>query len=402
MRLPLATDLTSRDGVSNKDSRLTNALKETRGQTELAVIRPGLALAGEADGEGRGLAAFGDDLLAIYDGKLYVGNDRGVGIFQINLPTVMSEVWSFVSGNDVTCMIGTKFNPGFSTYILTLTGDSGWTITQVSNGAWVVFGNGIFVCTHYTSGFSAVSSDGVNWTISSENNVFFDGWKRTLYGSGYFINHNTGSLRKRSANGLTWENFTTPTNIYRMFGNDTTLIYIQSGAVSPSLYKSEDGGANWAIIGTAPTIPPNNSGWEALTYHSGWWYLVSTDTIVLFKTQDFIEWVSISISPPREIVTVRDMVSNGDILCISAESSPDGDVYLYSSVDDGLTWVETFAGDYSVYEQYTYPTSLGIALQKQYAPGNITIDVFSQTPIDFDEIGNLADTDSIFDFVEGL
>ena len=42
MRLPLASQIDSRDGESNKDGRLTNVLKETDEGGGLACVRPGL------------------------------------------------------------------------------------------------------------------------------------------------------------------------------------------------------------------------------------------------------------------------------------------------------------------------------------------------------------------------
>ena len=58
MRLPLVPEIDSRDGTSNKDERLTNALSETDEGVTLAVVRPGLVFEAEGTGVGGGLVAY--------------------------------------------------------------------------------------------------------------------------------------------------------------------------------------------------------------------------------------------------------------------------------------------------------------------------------------------------------
>ena len=55
MRLPLTVPLDTRDGVSAKNARLTNCLKEVKKAGEKAVVRPGLVLDAQAAGIGNGL-----------------------------------------------------------------------------------------------------------------------------------------------------------------------------------------------------------------------------------------------------------------------------------------------------------------------------------------------------------
>jgi probable HAF family extracellular repeat protein len=65
MRLPLIAPLESRDGSSNKDSRMTNALAESEEGGSVAVVRPGLTRVAQSTGNGNGLVAFNDQLIAI-------------------------------------------------------------------------------------------------------------------------------------------------------------------------------------------------------------------------------------------------------------------------------------------------------------------------------------------------
>jgi probable HAF family extracellular repeat protein len=65
MRLPLVAPLESRDGSSNKDSRMTNALAESEEGGTVACVRPGLTRVAQSTGNGNGLVAFNDQLIAI-------------------------------------------------------------------------------------------------------------------------------------------------------------------------------------------------------------------------------------------------------------------------------------------------------------------------------------------------
>lgn len=67
MRLPVTPSLSTRDGISAKNARLTNCLKESKQGGDKAVIRPGLKLSDTYSGLGSGLIVFDGRLLVIYD-----------------------------------------------------------------------------------------------------------------------------------------------------------------------------------------------------------------------------------------------------------------------------------------------------------------------------------------------
>jgi len=71
MRLPIVHQISTKDGVSNKNARLTNVLKETRKTGDLAVLRPGLEFADTYPGLGNGLIIFDGRLLVIGDDTIY-------------------------------------------------------------------------------------------------------------------------------------------------------------------------------------------------------------------------------------------------------------------------------------------------------------------------------------------
>lgn len=72
MRLPFASELDSRNGVTNKDSRLTNALMERDEATTYAAVRPGLSTIATYSGAGNGLSVLGGQLIRVYGNTLTV------------------------------------------------------------------------------------------------------------------------------------------------------------------------------------------------------------------------------------------------------------------------------------------------------------------------------------------
>lgn len=74
MRLPVVPSLSTKEGTSNKNARLTNMLKETKASGDLAVIRPGLVLSDTYSGLGAGLIPFDGRLLTIYDDTVTDGD----------------------------------------------------------------------------------------------------------------------------------------------------------------------------------------------------------------------------------------------------------------------------------------------------------------------------------------
>lgn len=71
MRLPVTPQISTKDGLSNKNARLTNCLKESKKGGDKAVVRPGLVLEDTYSGIGNGLIPFDGRLLVIYDDTVY-------------------------------------------------------------------------------------------------------------------------------------------------------------------------------------------------------------------------------------------------------------------------------------------------------------------------------------------
>lgn len=73
MRLPLVPSLSTKNGVSNKNARMTNVLKESKKTGDMAVVRPGLTLNATASGVGNGLVVFNDELISVFGTTLGIG-----------------------------------------------------------------------------------------------------------------------------------------------------------------------------------------------------------------------------------------------------------------------------------------------------------------------------------------
>lgn len=74
MRIPLTPQISTKDGLSNKNARLFNMLKEASKTSEKAVIRPGLVLSNSYTGIGSGLIVFDGRLLVANAGIISDGN----------------------------------------------------------------------------------------------------------------------------------------------------------------------------------------------------------------------------------------------------------------------------------------------------------------------------------------
>lgn len=89
MRIPLAAELDSRDGTSNKDERLTNVLSENDEGTTLAIVRPGLATIATASGAGGGEVSFNGVLITVF------GTALGFGATPVSISTVAAGNYDF-------------------------------------------------------------------------------------------------------------------------------------------------------------------------------------------------------------------------------------------------------------------------------------------------------------------
>ncbi len=91
MRLPIASDIDSRDGASAKDERLTNMLGEDNNGQQMATLRPGLATITTASCAGGGAVNFNDVLITVY------GTTLGSGSTPSTIATVVAGSYDFAA-----------------------------------------------------------------------------------------------------------------------------------------------------------------------------------------------------------------------------------------------------------------------------------------------------------------
>jgi len=79
MRLSVVPNVSTKDGTSNKNARLTNMLKESKKTGDKAVIRPGLVLDAQASGIGNGIVSFNGELVSVYGATLGLNTEIASG-----------------------------------------------------------------------------------------------------------------------------------------------------------------------------------------------------------------------------------------------------------------------------------------------------------------------------------
>lgn len=70
MRLPLVPPIDTRDGTTDKDGHCRNMLFEQDEQGQFAVLRPSINIVAAANGNGRGIVEFQDELISVYGATL--------------------------------------------------------------------------------------------------------------------------------------------------------------------------------------------------------------------------------------------------------------------------------------------------------------------------------------------
>jgi hypothetical protein len=77
MRIAVTPKLSTKDGESNKNARMTNALVEKNPTGAIfGAVRPGIVVSATSSGDGNGVAEFNGILIAVYGSTLVI-NDGG-------------------------------------------------------------------------------------------------------------------------------------------------------------------------------------------------------------------------------------------------------------------------------------------------------------------------------------
>lgn len=210
MRLPLASELISRDGTTDKDATLKNGLVEANGDQLIVRKRPGMFDLGS-------VGAGASQVLAAWQGKLVgVAGDLITSSIVVSGQGISESFHTFTPG-EIIMSIATSgdyavaVDNGRNVYQSTNSGGS-WSFStntlylHTVNGT-VAAGNGLFViCIPGISTNDVLYStdNGANWTSATSG---AGGVAKTLwFAGGVFFIVGLNGLLYTSTNGISWTN----------------------------------------------------------------------------------------------------------------------------------------------------------------------------------------------------
>ena len=332
MRMPLVGNISTKDGATNKNARLTNMLVEQKKNgTTLATVRPGLNGLATSSGDGNNLVCFGGELINIYGNNIYSVVDTittNTGSF-----TPPTGSWSYYSAYDIAsngsifCIVP-RTNAATSTFFTSIDGIT-WTQRDNSAGAFaqsfyqIIWDGSMFVSIGYDS-FSSyfLSSDGINWNrygISgapiSDTTAYFN-YCNGLYCFSYF------STAAVTADFVNWSYGATPYQMFAIGATDTAFIGVVFN--SNKALRSVNG-TSWET-----TDMPATAQWVSSAFNGEVVCVVAMNsTVCAVSTDDGATWISGAL-PSTGYVSI--VGSNGKFV-----AAKNGAIAISQ---DGITWVE--------------------------------------------------------------
>ncbi len=265
MRLPITPQISTKDGVSAKNARLTNCLKESKKGGDKAVVRPGLVLNAEASGVGNGLVAFNGELVSVYGATLGVSVVEGGGTPTLDQYTSMTTMLpqGLIYANSVYVCTGTNSSTGETRVYSSADGQT-WsigTITTVVGGfsAECIDWNGTTFCAMAMDDDLAVvesytSTDGATWTKHDQAGTWVELLSNIgagLVWDGTNFIFMSDKYVATSTNGVTFSETNPVTNSLALVWDmesvgGITIAVGDEGSSNNSVSVSSDGGATWA------------------------------------------------------------------------------------------------------------------------------------------------------------
>lgn len=207
MRLPITPQLSTKDGISNKNARLTNTLKETAAQGEFATVRPGLVTAATSTGNGNGIVCFNGELVSVYGATLGAGQTESVGELTTEASWETAGDWPDGRGyscNGVIFLLASEeqfyySSDGVNFYTVHVSAINASYITAYN----ISYGNGQYVLFGAVSGgissYIATSADLIVWT--ERVNTLIQGTSGIAYANGSWWIGDGNSIKNYSS---TW------------------------------------------------------------------------------------------------------------------------------------------------------------------------------------------------------
>lgn len=403
MRLPVIGNISTKDGATNKNARLTNMLAEQKKNgTTLATVRPGLNQFGTTTGNGNGLVCFNGSLISVFGAN--IGVPAG-DVIQYDSTTH--------SGN-VAIIGGAKLGGGYvlveEEMIYTTTDFSSF--TDCSDSEAILVGTPMVSDTKIVVPY--VRDDDTYWTKVFDTSLSYINYQHTTvlpigqantYGNGYFVS-NTTTKHCRSANGQTWvEGGGLPSSvtIYGKVWNGAVFALIYRKTSDGYLYvtTSTDGlsfSGETFILDTASYSP------TMVTVADGW-ILVFGYNFIARSGNNGATW-SVSTPFPHDFVANgntsgvngRGAIYNetsGKIMAVS-DGSYYGDPHtLMVSSDLGISWVSDSGGDIC-YASVIASASDFICFKCGVEPSASRIQVLSNVGFGITNIASINDSPTDF------
>lgn len=333
MRLPVTPQISTKDGVSNKNARMTNVLKETRATGELACVRPGLSLDAQASGVGGGLVVFNNELVSVYGTTLGIGlaivADDSIGSI-----TPASGTWSYytvygVASNGET-VVAVPYADVATRHFYTSTDGVNWTARQIypSGGTtWytIVNDGAMFVAAEQQLANLYTSVDGISWVkvpfFSAGANcsvfVYLNGIYCFLFDGLARITSDFGGYQQNSLPGFT--------SVFAACVSDSLICAFQ---FNKNFCLTSPDGVSWTTSGTLPA----STGWVAVAWN-GERFCAITTSLICATSVDGVTWTTGTL-PSTSYVTISSI--EGTFI-----AAKDG--YVATS-SDGLSWTEVATG----------------------------------------------------------
>lgn len=352
MRLPVVPQISTKDGLSNKNARLTNCLKEVSKTSEKAVVRPGMSLDAQASGVGHGLVVFNNELVSVYGTTLGLNTaaaeESSLSVITDTIASaclttfarnIGGTIWLFSAENtDLEEVQLYSYDSSDDSTTLLVPGVTLAQVTGIAtNGSKVVisyrdFGEG------YSGQALAVADVGVLTFTEVAGLTGVDPFA-VKYGGGKFVSISTGigsCYIHWSSDGVTWNEDSIPTGNGRevLFDGTSWWFFCGNGTADMVVYKTTD-----FVTFSLQTITglPSLTSPTYCAYANGTYYLIGN---FLYTSSDGLVWTATA--------TVMSVVVQGT----------DGEIYgaraatdrLYSV--DGVTVTEitstSFTGGYRV------------------------------------------------------
>ncbi len=200
MRLPVIGNISTKDGATNKNARLTNMLAEQKKSgTTLATVRPGLSAYATVAGNGNGLVCFNGSLVSVFGANIGV---PGGDVFEYT-----SNTYAFSDA----VLNGKKFG---SNYVLVPEESAIYTTSDFSSyvdhdGGYEVWPSGVAVSETLAIVPYGRADDETYWVKVFDTSLTDTDYQTAYqvmgptYGNGYFASTGGGKFC-RSSNGQTW------------------------------------------------------------------------------------------------------------------------------------------------------------------------------------------------------